>query len=153
MLVPITSHKQKNTWVMRIFIYPHGTWKDYIRSVIWDWRQRSAGYSSKGRDPLVTQADLLAPRVCSWVIAQLHKKSPYHRRKISANSLWLYSYYTQLLPLENKNINYIFIYLRVLHCLSSDFIYVTLWIMRPYTNPWWQIQWVALRKYQANKVS
>ena len=31
-----TSHKQKNMWVKRIFIYRHGTWKDNIRSVILD---------------------------------------------------------------------------------------------------------------------
>ena len=88
-----------------MFIFPHGTWKDNIRSVILDWRRRSAGHSSKGersagrssegRDLVVTQADLSAPRVCSPVVALLHKKGPRHRRKICANSLLVYSYYTQ----------------------------------------------------------
>ena len=70
--------------------------------------KRSTGLSSEGRDPLVTQADLSAPRVCSSAIALLHKKGPCHRRKIGVNSLWLYSYYTQSSLSKNKNINYIF---------------------------------------------
>ena len=45
-----------------------------------------------------------------------------HRRKICANSLWLYSYFTQTSPSKNKNINYIFINLQVLRCLSSVMI-------------------------------
>ena len=61
--------------------------------------------------------------MCSPAVALLHKKGPHHRRKIFANSLWLYSYYTQSSLSKNKNINYIFIYLRVLHCLSSRSIY------------------------------
>ena len=54
-----------------MFILPHGTWKDNVRSVILDWSQRfigrpsegekSAGLSSEERDPLVTQADLSPP--------------------------------------------------------------------------------------------
>ena len=111
-----------------MFILPHGTWKDNIRSVNFDWRQRSSGRSSKGersaglsnegRDPLVTQADLSAPRVCFPAVAQLHKKDPCHRRKICVNSLWLCSFYTQSSLLKNKSINYVFIYLGVLRCLS-----------------------------------
>ena len=104
--------------------------KGKIRSVILDWRQRSSGcsnegdrstsLSSEGRDLLVTQADLSVPRVCSPSVALLHKKGPRYRRKICANSLWLYSYYSQSSPSKNKNINYIFLYLRVLRCLSSN---------------------------------
>ena len=143
MYVPITNHKQKNTWAKRIFIYPHGTWKANIRCVILDWRQRSTGRSSEGersagcsnegerstglsfegRDPLVTQADMSAPRVCFPAVALLHKKGPHHKRKIYGNHLLLYSYYTQSLPSKNKNIHYIFIYLGVLRCLSSGAIY------------------------------
>ena len=67
------------------------------------------------------------PRVCSPAVALLHKKGPCHRRKICANSLWLYFYYTQLSPSKNENINYIFIYLRVLRCLSSSSIYDTIY--------------------------
>ena len=48
MWVPITRHKEKNTWMKRICIYPHGTWRDNIRSVILDRRQRS-GWSLKRR--------------------------------------------------------------------------------------------------------
>ena len=76
--------------------------------------ERSAGLSNEGRDPLVTQADLSALRVCSPAPAQLHKKGLRHRRKIRANSFWLYSYFTQTSPSKNKNINYMFIYQRVL---------------------------------------
>ena len=113
----------------RMFILPHGTWKDNIRSVNLDRMQRSsgrsneeersAGLSSEGRDPLISQADLSAPRVCSPTVAQLHKKGSRHRRKICAEYFWLYSYYIQSSPSNNKNINYIFTFLRVFRCLSS----------------------------------
>ena len=63
-------------------------------------------------------------RVCSPAVALLHKMSPRHRRKICANSLWLHSYVTQTSPSKNKDINYIFTYLRVLRCLSSGSIYI-----------------------------
>ena len=63
------------------------------------------------------------PLVCSLAVALLHKKGPCHRRKIYANSLWLYSYCTQTTPSRNKNKNYIFIYIRVFRCLSSGAIY------------------------------
>ena len=53
------------------------------------------------------------PCVCSPAVALLHKNGPRHRRKIWANNLWLYSYFTQMSPSKNKNINYIFISLRV----------------------------------------
>ena len=130
-----------------MFKLPHWTWIDNIRSVIWDWKQRSAGHSregerpaghscegerpaghsSVGRDLLVPQADLLAPRVCSPAVALLHKKGHRHRRKICANTLWLYSSYTQSSPSKNKDINYIFIYLRVFRCSSCGAIYYTLY--------------------------
>ena len=148
-----------------MFILPHGTWKDNIRSVILDWRQRpaghssegrvpvvtqmkarssghsnererSAGLSSEGRDSLITQADLSTPHVYSPAVALLHKKGPRYRRKICANSLWLYPYYTQSSPSKNKNINYIFIYLQVFHCLSSSSIYVTQCVWKIILNRW-----------------
>ena len=114
----------------RMFILMHGTWKENIRSEILNWRQISTGRSSewgetplvsqaKGRDPLVTQADLSVPRMCSPAVALLHNKGPRHRRKRCANSFWLYYYYTQSSPSKNKDINYICIYLRVFRCLSS----------------------------------
>ena len=78
---------------------------------------------TKGKGPLVSQADLSAPRMCSPTVVLLHKKGPRHRRKICVNSLWLYSYYTQSLLSKNKDINYIFIYLQVLCCLLSSAIY------------------------------
>ena len=133
MKLSITSHKQKIREAKRMFIFPHESWKDNIRSVILDWRQRSTrcsskgerstGRSSEGGDPLVPQADRPAPRVCSLAVAQLHKKSPCQRRKICANSLWLYSYYSQTSPSKNKNIDYTFIDLRVFRCLSSGSVY------------------------------
>ena len=116
-----------------MFILPHGTWKDNIRSVMLNWRQKSARRSSEvgdllvslaeGREPLITQADLSAPRECSPTVALLHKKGPRYRRKICANSLRLYSNYTQSSPSKNRNINYISIYLRVLRYLSSGAIF------------------------------
>ena len=106
-------------------------------------RERLAGHSNEGRDRLVAQAkgrDQLATqtkgetrwslkqtcqlhRVCSPAVTLLHKKGPRHRRNICANSLWLYSYLTQTSLSKNKNINYIFIYLRVFRCLSNGSIY------------------------------
>ena len=65
------------------------------------------------------------PRVCSPVVALIHTKGPRHKRKICANSLGLYSNSTQTSPSKNKNINYIFIYLRGLRCLSRGTIYNT----------------------------
>ena len=109
-----------------------GTWNVNIRFVILDWRERSAGRSIKversaslsneGRDLQVTQADMSCLFFARHTISQ---KSPRHWRKISANTLWLYSYYTQSSPSKNKDINYIFIYLGVLRYLSSDAIYYT----------------------------
>ena len=100
---------------------PISAWdlRENIRPVFLDWRRDPLVAQAKGRDPLVTQADLSAPHACSPAVALLHKKGPRHRRKICANSLWLYSYYTQWSPSKNKNINYICIYLQVLHCLST----------------------------------
>ena len=80
---------------------------------------------TKGKGSLVTQVDLSAPHVCSPAVALLHKKSLRQRKKICANSLWLHSNYTKSLPSKNKNINYIFIYVRVFRCLSSGAIYDT----------------------------
>ena len=124
----VSSDNQPIRAAKRMLILPHGTRKDNIRSVILDWRrrpsghssewERSAGLSREGRDPLVTQADLSAPRVYSPAAAQLHKNGPRQRRKICANSLWLYSNDIQASPSKNKNINIIFIYLRVFRCLS-----------------------------------
>ena len=88
-----------------MFTLPHGTWKDNIRSVIWDWRQKSQA-KGKTRWSLKQNCQLL---VCFPAVAVLRNKGPRHRRKICANSLWLYYYYyyTQSLPSKNKNINYI----------------------------------------------
>ena len=56
--------------------------------------------------------------VCSPATALLHKKGLHHRRKICANSLRQYSYYTQSLTSKNRNINYISIYLQFFRCWS-----------------------------------
>ena len=124
-----SSENQPIREAKRMFILPQGYWKDNTRSVILDWGQRcsgrsnkgeiTAGFSGKRRHPLVTQADLSAPGVCSPAIALLRNKGPRHRRKICANSLWLYYCYPQSSPSMNKNINCIFKYLRVRHYFSS----------------------------------
>ena len=85
-------------------------------------RRRSAGLSSEGGDPLITQADLSAPLgVFSSRRTTSQKGFPPQKNDMCelSLSLWLYSYYTQSSPSKNKNINYIFIYIRVLRCLSS----------------------------------
>ena len=93
-----------------------------------DWRQRSGcssegerstRLSSEGRGPLVTLADLSAsPSVFSGRRTTLQKGSPPQKKDICK----LYSYFTQTLPSENKNINYILTYLRLSRCLSSGTI-------------------------------
>ena len=90
----------------------------------WSLKRRGEGCWSlkRRRDPLVTQADLSGPRVRSPAVALFHKKGLRHRRKICANSSWLYSYDIQSSPSKSKNINYMFIYLGVHHCLSSGAI-------------------------------
>ena len=90
--------------------------KVHIRSVILDWRQRPAGHSSR---PVTSP--VCDPRLSHYFT----KRVPRNRRKICANSLWLYSYFTQRSQSKNKNINYNLIYLRVFRCLSSGSIYET----------------------------
>ena len=77
--------------------------------------KRSAGHSGK---PVSSPALWMFSGRCTTS----QKESP-PQKKIFANSLWLYSYYPQSSPSKNKNINYIFKYLRVLRCLSSSWIY------------------------------
>ena len=87
-------------------------------------RERPAGHSSR-------------PVSFLWVFSgycTTSQKGPCHRRKICANFLWLYSYNIQSSPSKNENINYIFIYLRVFHCLSSCLIYATLLVRIKLTN-------------------
>ena len=101
---------------------------DYIRSVILDWRKESAReicwkdlqvtqskeetrwpLKRRGRSAGHSRKPVGSP-LC--VLRPLHyftKRGPRHRRKIWANSLWLYPYFTQTSPSKNKNINYIFI--------------------------------------------
>ena len=119
-----------------MFILPHGTWKDINRSVILDWRKRSAGCSSKeersaglsreGRVPLVTQAKGRGPpvsqakgktcgslkqtcNVCFSVVVLIHTKGLRDRRKICANCLWLYSYFIHVTVEERKYKLYVYI--------------------------------------------
>ena len=75
-------------------------------------RERPAGHWSI---PVISSSVFSGRRTSS-------QKGPRYKRKICANSLWLYSYYTQSSPSKNKNMNYIFINLRVLRCLSSGAI-------------------------------
>ena len=57
--------------------------------------------------------------MCSLCVALIHTKGPRHRRKICSDSLRQYSFFIQTSPSKNKNINYMFIYLRGIRCLSS----------------------------------
>ena len=107
MWVPITSYKQ-NIRGRRGYSYIHMELGKNIRSVNLDWRQRPAGHSSRPVSSL-----------CMFGSRTTSQKVPHHKRNIYAISLRLYSYYTQSSPSKNKNISYIFIYLRVLPCLSS----------------------------------
>ena len=107
-------------------------------------RGRSAGLSSEGRDPLVTQADRSAPPcVFSGRRNTSQKESLPQKKDMWELSLWLYFYYTLLLSSKNKNISYIFKYLRVLRCLSSGAIYYIWSINRTLT--------VIISEYQSGQ--
>ena len=120
----ITGYQQKNTWAKKIFIYPHGTWKDNKISVILDWRQRSAGRPDEGE----RSARLLSKRRNLWVtqanMSCVFSSCPTTSQKGSPRS-------------NIKNINYNFIYLRVLPCLSSGSIYnIIKWFSTWYSAVW-----------------
>ena len=76
-------------------------------------RGRSTGHSSKS---------VSSPPCMFYGCHTTSQKGSSPQMKICANSLWLYSYFTQTSPSKNKNINYIFIYLQVFPCLSSGAI-------------------------------
>ena len=121
-----------------MFILPYGTWKDNIRFVNLDWRG----------DPLITQAktkilwSLKRKRVVRWSLKRRERSSG-HPSKHVMSVLRPSLLYTQMVPAtaekyvrtfsdsiptshtspsKNKNINYMFIYLRVHHCLSDGAI-------------------------------
>ena len=76
-------------------------------------RERPTGHSSR---PVSSSCVFSDRRTTS-------QKGPRSRRKICANSLWQYPYYTQSSPSKNENVNYIFVYLQVFRCLSCGSIY------------------------------
>ena len=86
--------------------------RDNIRFVILDWRQRPTGHSSR---------PVSSPVCVPWMSHYFTKRVPVTEERY-VQTLWLYSYFTQTSPSKNRN-NYIFIYLRVFHCLSSSSIY------------------------------
>ena len=106
----------------RIFIFPHGIWKDNIRSVILDWRQWSTGRSSE-QDRHTSHSSRPASSLCVFSSRRTtSQKGSLSQKRICANSLWQYSYYTQSSASKNENINYIFIHQRDFCCLSSGAI-------------------------------
>ena len=110
-------------WAKRIFIHLHGTWKDNIRSIILDWRKRPPGHSSEVVGPLVSQANLSASLCVFSCRRTPSQKGSQPQKKDMCKLYLLYFYNTQSSPSKNKNINYIFMHLRVLRCLSSGSIY------------------------------
>ena len=72
--------------------------------------------------------------MCFPAVALRHTKGPHHRRCICINYLSLHSYFIQTLPSKNRNINYIFIYLRSLRCLSTAVQYTTKVTTRIFKN-------------------
>ena len=75
---------------------------------------------TKGRDPLVTQENL-----CVFSSRRTTSQKGSLPQKKDMCELSLHSYFTQTSLSKNKNINYIFIYLRVFCCLSSSAIHYT----------------------------
>ena len=143
MWVPKTSQKtEKNTWAKRILIYPYGSWKDNIRSVIFDWRQRSAGCSNererssgrsnKGersaslsnerRELRVNQANMLC--VSSGRLTTSQNVSLPQKKDMCELSLTVFLLHTIVAVEEWKYKLYFYISPSFL-CLSSGLIYVT----------------------------
>ena len=131
----LTSHKQKNSrseddvytsaWDSKRWykVSNFGLKAEIQWSLKWKGEVR---WSLKRREKPVghSRRPVSSPCVFTGCRTISQKRSPPH--KICANSLWLYSYDTLSSLSKNKNINYIFIYLRVLRCLSSGSIYATL---------------------------
>ena len=96
-----------------MFILPHGTLKDNIRSVNLDWRRRSSGrsnegersaghssegerstgFSSEGRDLRVTQANISC--VFSGRRSNTHKGSPPQKKDMCELSLTVFLLHTR----------------------------------------------------------
>ena len=83
--------------------------EDNITSVILDWRQRPAGHSS---------------RSVSFPVCVLRPSHYFTKRVLASEErcVRLYSDFTRTPPSKNKNINYIFIYLRDHRCWYSGSI-------------------------------
>ena len=102
--------------------------KENIWSVILVWRRRcagrssegewSTGLSSEGRDTCGSLKQTC--HACSPTVALILTKGPSHRRNICANSDCISTSHTS--PPKNKNINYLFKYLRVVRNFSSGSI-------------------------------
>ena len=146
MLVLITSHKQRNTWAKKIFLFPHGVWKDNIRCEILDRRPRSArniNWSLKRRVRPAGHSNRLVSSPCvfsgRWTTSQ--KGSPPQKKDTCELSLTAF-YNTQSTSSKNKNINDIFIYLRVLFVVCQAVQYATprLIVTRLYS---WRLFWMV----------
>ena len=114
-----------------MFILPHGTWKENIRSVILDCRRDLVVAQTKGRSPLVSQAK---GETC-WSLKQTCKRlvgvsrSLHYftklvlatEKNIYVNYLWLNSYDIQSSPI-------IFLYIYELFFVCPAVQYATQWL-------------------------
>ena len=116
-----------------MFILQHGTWKDNIRSVNFDWKRDPMVTHAKGWGPLVFQAKgeirwslKQTCQLCVRVLRPLHyftKRVPVTEERYVRTLSDSIPTYTQSSPSKNKNINYTFTYLRIFRYLSSGAIY------------------------------
>ena len=98
--------------------------------VILDWRQRSA--QAKGRGPLVSEGKeethWSLKQTCQLLVCVLRPPHYFTKRVPATEERYVWTLtdciciYTKSPRLKNKNINYIFIYLRIIRYLSGGAI-------------------------------
>ena len=116
---------KENTWAKRWVIFPRGTWKDNIRSVIWDWRthllESSTCHSSDGEISacLSIEGEIRSERpaglsrkpvsslVCVLRPSHDFTKTVPTTEERYVKTLWLYTYLPQSSSSKNGIINYI----------------------------------------------
>ena len=125
LLVPITSHKQKIREAKRMFIFPHGTWEDNIRSVILDWKQRPTGHSNK-----YVSSPVCVLRPSSYFTKSFPATEERYVRTLSLTLFLLH----KTSQSKNKNITYNF------HISTSSSLFVQQCIIR-HDN--WALKWYS----------
>ena len=113
-----------------MFILLNGTWKDKIKSVNLDWR-REVGWSHKRRGEIrwsLKRRERPAGHSSKYVVCVFRPSHYYTKRFPATEERYARTLsdcipITQSSPSKIKNVDFIFIYLRVFRCLSCSSIY------------------------------